>query len=65
MTQPSNAEIEELLEACTSETLQGAWKNRVLALKEVFDMRTHWRGTYEALLREAVAQYLRGAGVKV
>lgn len=68
MTQPTNAEIEELLEACKSfpaTVSGGAWKNRVLALHEAFNLRTRWHGPQDLLLREAVVRYLRGAGVKI
>ncbi|MGE3350066.1 MAG: hypothetical protein AB7I35_21775 [Ramlibacter sp.] len=72
MTQPTNAEIEGLLGACKgacATTLRGfkatTWKNRVLALHEAFNLRTRWHGPQDLLLREAVAQYLRGAGLTI
>lgn len=71
MTQPTNAELEGLLRDCwealaTPRRLGKAttWKNRVLALHEAFNLRTRWHGPQDLLLREAVAQYLRGAGVR-
>ena len=70
MTQPTNAEIEGLFEACRapfedpSSRAAATWKNRVLSLHEAFNLRTHWHGAQDLLLREAVARYLRGAGVK-